>query len=63
MTLLHIAGPEAIDIYNMFQWLADQCKDHCDAATDFHIVDCILSKSQQYFAPRKNVTIKRRVFF
>ena len=27
MTLLHIIGPEALDIYNTFHWAADECNN------------------------------------
>ena len=65
MTLLHIIGTEALDIYNTFHWAADECNDfqHCNAAADFHVVDCILKKFDTYCAPRKNITIEKHVFF
>ena len=65
MTLLHIIGTEALDIYNTFHWAADECNDfqHCNAAADFHVVDCILKKFDTYCAPKKNITIERHIFF
>ena len=62
-TLLHIIGPEAIDIYNTFQWEHGDCSPDCDAATSFHAVSCILKQFENYCIPRKNVTIERHIFF
>ena len=63
MTLLHILGSEAVDVYNTFQWRAGECDEHCDADTELHVVDCILRKFDQYCTPKKNVTIERHKFF
>ena len=63
MTLLHIIGSEAVEIYNTFEFRADECTQHCKIRENFHTVDCLLQKFEKYCNPRKNVTIERHVFF
>ena len=63
ISLLHIIGPEAIDVYNTFQWPEDGCQGHLYSETNCHVVDCILNKLEQYCVPRKNVTIEIHIFF
>ena len=48
--LLHVAGPEALEIYNTFAWGADADKKK------------IMEKFAAYCTPRKNVTWDRHVF-
>ena len=60
MTLLHVIGQEAVEVYNTFQWTGQECDD-CD--TDIHSVKCLLLKFENYCLPRKNVTVERHVFF
>ena len=62
MTLLHVIGPEAIEIYNTFEWSDNECQQ-CDKQKNIHTVDCLLRKFEQYCIPKKNVTIERHVFF
>ena len=45
MTLLHVAGPEAFEVYNTFQW---------DSDGDENKVDKIMEKFQWYCNQRKN---------
>ena len=52
-TLLHVAGEEAIDIYNTFQWAA---------AGDDKKMGKIIDKFEAYCNPRKNITWERHVF-
>ena len=51
--LLHVAGPEALEIYNTFTW---------DAEADKKKLDKIMEKFEAYCTPRKNVTWDRHVF-
>jgi hypothetical protein len=51
--LLHVAGPEALKIYNAFTWDEEADKDK---------VDKIMEKFEAYCTPRKNVTWDRHVF-
>jgi len=53
MTLLHVAGPEALEVYNMFQW---------DSDGDENKVDKIMEKFQRYCNQRKNLTFERHSF-
>ena len=46
-TLLHVAGTDALEIYNPFNWESDD--DKCK-------VDKITEKFDEYCNPRKNVT-------
>ena len=46
---LHVAGPEALEVYNTFSW---------PTADDKNKVDKIMEKFDQYCNPRKNVTGK-----
>jgi len=50
-TLLHVAGPEALEVYNTFSWESPDEKDN------------IVEKFDQYCNPRKNVTWERHKFF
>ena len=52
-TLLHVIGPNALDIYNTFAW---------DAEGDEMKVDKIIEKFKAYCNPRKNITYERHVF-
>ena len=52
-TLLHVAGEEALEIYNTFTW---------DNDGDDKKVDTIMAKFEAYCNPRKNVTWERHVF-
>ena len=54
MTLLHVAGSEALEVYNTFQW---------DADDDNKKVDQIMENFEGYCNPRKNLTFKRHFFF
>ena len=51
--LLHVAGPEALEVYNTFTWAA---------VGDSKKVDKIMEKFESYCAPRKNVLWERHVF-
>ena len=51
--LLHMAGPEALEIYNAFTW---------DEEADKKKVDKIMEKFKAYCTPCKNVTWGRHVF-
>ena len=57
MTLLHVIGQEAVEVYNIFQWTEPDCD------TDCHTVKCLLRKFESYCLPRKNVTVERHMFF
>ena len=52
-TLLHVAGHEALEIYNTFSW---------DNEGDESKVAKIMEKFQAYCNPRKNITWERHVF-
>ena len=52
MTLLHVAGSEALEVYNTFQWDEDNTK-----------VEKIMEKFERYCNPRKNLTFERHSFF
>ena len=52
-TLLHVAGEEALEIYNTFAW---------DHEGDENKVNTIMAKFEAYCYPRKNVTWERHVF-
>ena len=52
-TLLHFAGPEAIEIYNAFSWETDG---------DEKNISKILEKFENYCTPRKNITLERHIF-
>jgi len=52
-TFLHVAGPEALEVYNTFTW---------DSDDDQNKVDKIVEKFDQYCNPRKNVTWERHKF-
>ena len=51
--LLHVAGPEALKVYNGFTW---------DEDGDAKKVGKIFEKLQAYCTPRKNVTWDRHIF-
>ncbi|PIK34848.1 hypothetical protein BSL78_28326 [Apostichopus japonicus] len=53
MTLLHVAGPEVVEVYNTFKW---------DTAGDDKKLGKILEQLEKYCNPRKNVTYERHVF-
>ena len=52
-TLLHVAGPKALEVYNAFTW---------ETEGDDKKVNKILEKFQTYCKPRKNITWERHVF-
>ena len=52
-TLLHVAGEDAIDIYNTFEYTN---------AGDNLKFDTVIQKFEEYCAPRKNITWERHVF-
>ena len=52
-TFLHVAGPEALEVYNTFSWLTANYKNK---------VDKIMENFDQYCNPRKNVTWERHKF-
>lgn len=52
-TSLHVAGPEALEIYNTFSW---------ENEGDERKVTKIMEKFQAYCEPRKNITWERHVF-
>ena len=54
MTLLHVVGSEALEVYNTFQW---------DADDDNKKVDKIMEKFEINCNPRKNLTFERILFF
>ena len=54
MTLLHMAGSEALEVYNTFQWDEDE---------DNTKVEKIMEKFERYCNPRKNLTFERHSFF
>ena len=54
MTLLHVAGSEALEVYNTFQWDEDE---------DNTKVEKIMEKFERYCNPRKNLTFERHSFF
>ena len=51
-TLLHVAGPKALEVYNAFTW---------ENEGDDKKVNKILEKFQTYCKPRKNITWERYV--
>ena len=51
--LLHVASPEALDIYNAFTW---------DTEADKNKVNKIMEMFEVYCTPHKNVTWDRHVF-
>ena len=55
MTLLHMTGPEALEIYNMLQWAGDD--------DDENKVDKTMEKFERYCNLRKNFTFERHSFF
>ena len=52
-TLLHVVGPDALEVYNTFSW---------EDADDKSKVAKILEKFEAYCVPRKNITWERHVF-
>ena len=54
MTLLHVAGSEALEVYNTFQW---------DEDDDNTKLDKIMEKFERYCNPWKNLTFERHSFF
>ena len=54
MTLLPVAGSEALEVFSAFQW---------DADDDSKKVDKIMEKFERYCNPRKNLTFERHSFF
>ena len=62
MTLLHVIGQEAVEVYNTINWTEDECTE-CNKDEGSHSVDCIIKKFEGYCMPKQNVTIERHVFF
>ena len=56
-TLLHVIGPDAVEIFNTFKWNEDG-----DTAGDDKKVDKILGKYEKYCNPQCNVTYERHQF-
>lgn len=56
-TLLHVIGPDAIEIFNTFRW--DQ---EGDTEGDDKKLDKILSKFEKYCSPKSNLTYERHQF-
>ena len=54
MTLLHVAGSEALEVYKTSQW------DEDDDSTG---VDNIMEKFERYCNPRENITFERHSYF
>lgn len=54
MNLLHVAGPEALEVYSTFQYASDGNENK---------VDKIMEKFEPYCNPRKNLTLERYSFF
>ena len=52
-TLLHVIGPDALEVYNTFSW---------EEADDKSKVAKILEKFEDYYIPRRNITWERHVF-
>ena len=52
-TLLHVVGPEALEIYNTFSW---------ENEGDENKVVKIMEKFQAYCSPQKNITWERHIF-
>ena len=52
-TLLHVAGEEALEIYNTFTWDSDE---------DENKVNMIMAKFEAYCNPRKNINWERHIF-
>ena len=53
-TLLHVAGPEALEVYNTFT---------CDDESDKNKAKKILEKCEIYCIPRKNVMWQQHLFY
>lgn len=53
MTLLHIARPETVELFNTFLWGNDADKDDPDQMMD---------QLEKYCNPRKNTTYERHIF-
>lgn len=51
--LLTVAGPQAIEVFNMFEFGKDEDKDKCDT---------ILKKFSAYCSPQKNIVYVRYMF-
>ena len=56
-TLLHVIGPDAVEIFNSFKWNEDR-----DTAGDDKKVDKILGKYEMYCSLQCNVTYERHQF-
>ena len=52
-SFFHVAGPEALEVYNTFTW---------DNADNKNKVDKIIEKLDQYCNPCKNITWERHKF-
>jgi hypothetical protein len=56
-TLLHVIGPDVIEIFNTFQWT-----EAGDEADDNKKVDEALAKIEKYCSPKKNVVVEGHIF-
>ena len=52
-TLLHVAGPEAIRIYNTFEYNEEEDRED---------VNTLLNKFDEHFLPQKNLSYERHIF-
>ena len=52
-TLLHVAGPEAIKIYNTFEYIEEEDRED---------VNTLLNKFDEHFLPQKNLSYERHIF-
>ena len=56
-TLLHVIGPDAIEIFNTFRW-----NQEGDTRGDDKKLDKVLSKFEKYCSPKSNLTYERHQF-
>lgn len=56
-TLLHVIGPDAIEIFNTFKW-----NEEGDSPGDDKKMDKVLGKYEKYCIPKSNVTYERHQF-
>ena len=56
-TLLHVIGPDAIEIFNTFRW-----NQEGDTPGDDKKLDKVLSKFEKYCSPKSNLTYERHQF-
>ena len=53
-TLLHMIGPEAIDVYNTCSLMTDTCSPRCNLEASFHTVQYLLTHFDNNCNPKKN---------